>query len=80
MKTYTHLLADLDAGNIPEWTDERAPSIARYYWRLGDDAKMRDLILAVRADEACHSHVNHTFAGLKSDESNPFSTGSHQVP
>ncbi len=23
---------------------------------------MKDLILVIRADEACHSHVNHTFA------------------
>lgn len=28
--------------------------------RLGENAKVRDLLLAVRADEACHSHVNHT--------------------
>jgi Alternative oxidase len=44
------------------------------YWKLPDGAKMRDLVLAVRADEACHAHVNHTFAGLKSDEPNPFAT------
>lgn len=36
------------------------------------DATMRDLVLAVRADEACHSHVNHTFAGLSQDQENPF--------
>lgn len=33
---------------------------------------MRDLILAVRADEASHSHVNHTFAALPQNEVNPF--------
>ena len=27
---------------------------------LKQGAVMRDLLLAVRADEACHSHVNHT--------------------
>ena len=33
---------------------------------------MRDVILAIRADEACHSHVNHTFAELEPDAPNPF--------
>lgn len=41
---------------------------------------MRDLLLAVRADEACHSHVNHTFSKLKHDEKNPFNVGTHQAP
>ena len=40
---------------------------------------MRDLILNVRADEACHSHVNHTFAGMQSYEDNPFVKGNHMV-
>ncbi len=31
------------------------------------------VVLAVRADEACHSHVNHTFSELKTHEKNPFS-------
>lgn len=34
------------------------------YWKLKEGAVMKDLLLAVRADEACHSHVNHTFASL----------------
>jgi hypothetical protein len=34
----------------------------------------------VRADEACHSHVNHTFSSMKVHEPNPFGVGSHQVP
>lgn len=41
---------------------------------------MRDVVLAVRADEACHSHVNHTFSALKLDQRNPFEPGSHLVP
>ena len=40
---------------------------------------MRDLILAVRADEACHGHVNHTFAGMPMNADNPFSKESHMV-
>ena len=35
------------------------------YWVLGEGAKMRDLLLAVRADEAGHSHVNHVLSQLK---------------
>ena len=33
---------------------------------------MRDLILAVRADEANHRDVNHAFAALNADATNPF--------
>ncbi len=36
------------------------------------DATLRDLILAIRADEANHRDVNHAFAGLKPDATNPF--------
>ena len=40
--------------------------------RLGRaDATMRDLILAIRMDEANHRDVNHTFAALKRDDTNP---------
>jgi len=58
----------------------QVPDIARDYWKLGDKATMRDLLLSVRADEACHSHVNHTFAELDEDEKNPFAVGTHVVP
>ena len=34
VKTYTHLIEDLDAGRIPEWKDTPAPEIALTYWRL----------------------------------------------
>ncbi len=50
------------------------------YWCLGEDANMRDLILAVRADEACHSHVNHHLKMLKPDDPNPFAMGKSQAP
>ena len=32
--TYSHALDELDAGNIPEWTNMAAPDIAKVYWRL----------------------------------------------
>jgi len=80
VKTYTHLVQDLDAGKIPEWHEKEAPEIAKMYWRLEDGATIKDMILAIRADEACHSYVNHTLSELNRDDTNPFSKGSHQVP
>ena len=63
----------------PPHSTLQAPDIAKMYWRLGKDAGMRELLLAVRADEACHSHVNHTFSGLGVHEENPFAKGNHQA-
>jgi len=80
VKTYTHAIADLDAGKLPQWSAMPAPEIAMVYWKLKDGAKMRDLLLAVRADEACHSHVNHTLASLPGDATNPFRKGHTEVP
>lgn len=48
---------DLDGGKLPLWTNMPAPEIGRNYWKLAPDATMRDLLLAVRADEACHIYV-----------------------
>ena len=45
---------DLDAGKLPQWTNLQAPDIGKNYWKLGPNATMRDLLLAIRADEACH--------------------------
>jgi threonyl-tRNA synthetase len=80
VRTYTHALADLDAGLIPEWTSLAAPEIAVSYWKLKSDATMKDLLLAVRADEANHSHVNHAFASLSENAVNPFSKGHPHLP
>ncbi len=57
--SYTEYLAGVDAGiyaNVP------APQIAIDYWKLPPDAKLREVILAVRADEAGHRDVNHGYA------------------
>ena len=56
--TYTQYLAEVDAGrleNVP------APQLAIDYWQLPQSARLRDVILAVRADEAEHRDVNHYF-------------------
>ena len=40
-----------------------------------DDAMMRDVILAIRADEAHHRVVNHTLSSMDQNESNPYQPG-----
>jgi ubiquinol oxidase len=57
--SYTHYLEEIDAGrtaNVP------APKIAIDYYKLDADAKLRDVIIAVRNDEQGHSDVNHGMA------------------
>ncbi len=67
--SYTHYLLELDDGRSP---NVPAPAIARHYWKLPEDATLRDVILVVRADEAHHRDVNHGFAselaGLPADK------------
>ena len=46
--------------------------LAINYWRLPKDAKMRDLLMAVRADEAVHRDVNHVFASIGKYDRNPY--------
>jgi hypothetical protein len=70
--TYTSILNAIDEGKIESWKTKAAPDIAIDYWRLKKTATMRDLILAVRADEANHRDVNHTFASLDPNQTNPF--------
>lgn len=57
--SYTHYLKELEEGRAP---NVPAPAIARHYWRLPDEATLRDVVLVVRADEAHHRDVNHGFA------------------
>ncbi|XP_058731402.1 ubiquinol oxidase 2, mitochondrial [Vicia villosa] len=54
--SYTEYLKDINSGaveNVP------APAIAIDYWRLPKDAKLKDVITVIRADEAHHRDVNH---------------------
>lgn len=57
--SYTEYLTEVDSGrleNVP------APEIAINYWKLAANATLRDVIIAVRNDEAGHRDVNHQFA------------------
>lgn len=63
--SYTHYLAQVDAGEV---ANVPAPDIARRYWQLPDDARLRDLLLVVRADEAHHRDINHGLASQLAGE------------
>jgi ubiquinol oxidase len=57
--SYTQYLDQVDTGkvdNVP------APQMAIDYWKLPPDACLRELIIAVRADEAAHRDHNHGYA------------------
>ncbi|CAN6486922.1 unnamed protein product [Victoria cruziana] len=54
--SYTEFLKEIDNGNIE---NVPAPAIAIDYWRLPPGSTLRDVVLAVRADEAHHRDVNH---------------------
>ena len=57
--SYTQYLDQVDNGtvrNVP------APQMAIDYWKLPADARLRELIIAVRADEAAHRDHNHGYA------------------
>ena len=57
--SYSHYLEEIDSGrveNVP------APQIALKYWNLPSTARLRDVVIVVRADEAHHRDTNHHFA------------------
>ena len=57
--SYTEYLKEIDAGRI---VNIAAPQIAIDYWKLEPDATLRDVVIAVRNDEAHHRDTNHQFA------------------
>jgi len=73
--TYTDIIQKIDEGKLPMWNNLPAPVIAKNYWKLGETALMRDVILAIRADEAHHRQVNHTLGDLNLKQRNPFGPG-----
>lgn len=59
VSSYTHYLEEIDAGRLE---NPPAPKIAISYWNLPSDARLRDVVLEVRADEVRHRDTNHLFA------------------
>ena len=57
--SYTQYLEEIDAGRVENIL---APAIAINYYRLSSSATLRDVVVAVRADEQGHADVNHGMA------------------
>ena len=51
---------------ITSFETMKIPEVAVQYWpELTPKSSFKDLILRIRADEAKHREVNHTFANLE---------------
>ena len=59
--SYSEYLNGVENG---KYENIAAPQIAITYWNLGQDARLSDVIIAVRNDEMNHRDVNHHFATL----------------
>lgn len=57
--SYTNFLEQIDTG-VQE--NVHAPAMAITYWNLAPDARLREVVVAVREDEAGHRDRNHGFA------------------
>jgi len=57
--SYSRYLEEIDAGRID---NVPAPTIAIDYWNLPRNARLREVVVAVRQDEAGHRDVNHSIA------------------
>ncbi len=59
--SYTEYLKELENGKIQ---DQAAPEIAINYWNLPLHSTLKDVVKAIRDDEAGHRDVNHSFASI----------------
>ena len=76
VRTYTHLLSEIDKGNLPLFSVSKAPFVAIDYYRLDANASLRDVFACIRADESHHRDVNHTFSDIVAENKpNPFPPG-----
>ncbi len=57
--SYTSYLEEIDAGSHE---NVAVPEFAIKYWKLPEDGRLRDLVLAIRDEEAGHRNVNHDFS------------------
>lgn len=74
--TYSNILDHIEQEGSHlhrEWRNLPAPEIAKVYWNLDpQNAKWKDCLEHMLADEAHHRDVNHTFAELPRNAPNPF--------
>jgi len=66
--SYTEFLNEIDSGKIK---NDPAPKIAIDYYNLPLYATLRDVVLKVREDEAGHRDVNHSYANILNNKSDP---------
>jgi ubiquinol oxidase len=59
VRGYSHYLARIAAG---EEDNGAAPASAIAYWNLSPEARLDEMILAMREDEAIHRDIHHMFA------------------
>eukprot|EP00759_Apiculatamorpha_spiralis_P008787 PhF_6_TR15656/c1_g1_i2/m.24332 len=83
VRTYSHIIDVMEStkpedAQVREFGKTKAPEVAIRYWKLKPDASMYDVMLAVRADEANHRDVNHTFASIGSNAECPFASAGHK--
>ena len=75
VKTYINVIKHMETPGTrlnEGWEGKSAPRIAIGYWKLSENAKWSDVLKCMMADECNHRDVNHTFAGMKTDDPNPF--------
>ena len=70
--SYMQYLEEIDAGRLE---NTPAPQIAIDYWNLDAGARLRDVVIAVREDEAGHRDRNHGFANAINDGMEPGGPG-----
>jgi hypothetical protein len=75
VKTYSKLLDSIDHGSMQHWKTTPAPSLAKSYWKLPEEATLNDVFMAIRADEAHHRDVNQILCDLSPGSQNPFGPG-----
>jgi hypothetical protein len=69
---YFHAPSSANRYNKKNRENLDAPSIAKDYWRLEENATIKDVLYAVRSDESTHRFVNHSLGNLQDTDVNPF--------
>jgi threonyl-tRNA synthetase len=63
-KIYSEVIKDLDEGKLPVWSLRNASKEDMRYWNLSEDAKFRDVLVAIRADKLYHREFNDHFSKI----------------
>ena len=66
--SYTQYLEEVESGKIE---NVKAPKIAIDYWNLPLNSTLKDVIKVVRADEAGHRDLNHSYANILNNKEDP---------